>query len=116
MTTEMATDTELATKKCVACRGDVPPLTLEGAETWRKQTPEWTLSPDAKRIERAFKFKNFKEALAFVDKVGEIAEDEQHHPDVTFGWGYAAIVLQTHKIRGLHENDFIVAAKIDRIV
>lgn len=108
--------TELAGKTCVACRGDVPPLTREGAETWRKQTPEWTLSPDARRIERAFKFKNFREALAFVNKVGEIAEAEQHHPDVTFGWGYAAIVLQTHKIKGLHENDFIVAAKIDRIV
>lgn len=114
--TSAADTSGLAAKKCVACRGDVPPLTREGAESHRRETPEWTLSPDAKRIERAFKFKNFKEALAFVDKVGEIAEAEQHHPDVTFGWGYAAIVLQTHKIKGLHENDFIVAAKIDRIV
>jgi 4a-hydroxytetrahydrobiopterin dehydratase len=107
--------TELATKKCVACRGDVPPLTREGAESHQKQTPEWAISPDTKRIERAFKFKNFKQALAFVNKVGEIAETEGHHPDISFGWGYANIVLQTHSIGGLHENDFIVAAKIDRI-
>jgi 4a-hydroxytetrahydrobiopterin dehydratase len=105
----------LAAKSCVACRGDVPPLARESAERFRAQIPKWHLSIDATKIERAFKFKNFKEALAFVNKVGEIAEAEGHHPDITFGWGYASIALQTHKIKGLHENDFIVAAKIDKI-
>ena len=107
--------TELAQKSCVACKGGVPPLSRAEAEKLRAQTPEWKLSGDATKIERAFKFKNFREALAFVNRAGEIAEDEQHHPDISFGWGYATVVLQTHKIKGLHENDFIVAAKIDRI-
>lgn len=105
----------LARKSCVACRGDVPPLTREGAERLRVQVPKWHLSAEAAKIERAFKFKNFKEALAFVNKAGEIAETEGHHPDITFGWGYVSIALQTHKIKGLHENDFIIAAKIDKI-
>lgn len=105
----------LAGKSCTACRGGVPPLARSDAEKLRAQTPKWHLSTDAAKIERAFKFKNFKEALAFVNKVGEIAEAEGHHPDITFGWGYASIALQTHKIKGLHENDFIVAAKIDQI-
>jgi 4a-hydroxytetrahydrobiopterin dehydratase len=105
----------LAEKSCTACRGGVPPLSRTEAEKLRAQTPKWHLSPDATKVERAFKFKNFKEALAFVNKVGEIAEAEGHHPDITFGWGYASITLQTHKIKGLHENDFIVAAKIDKI-
>lgn len=105
----------LAGKSCIACRGDMPPLSRADAEKLRAQTPKWHLSADAAKIERAFKFRNFKEALAFVNKVGEIAEAEGHHPDITFGWGYASIVLQTHKIKGLHENDFIVAAKIDQI-
>jgi 4a-hydroxytetrahydrobiopterin dehydratase len=70
---------------------------------------------DAHRIERRFSFRNFREALSFVQKVGEIAESEGHHPDVQFGWGYATISLQTKKIKGLHENDFIMATKIDRL-
>jgi 4a-hydroxytetrahydrobiopterin dehydratase len=107
--------TELAAKSCTACRGGVPPLSREGAETWRKQTPEWKLIDEARKIERAFKFKNFREAQVFVNKVGEIAEAEQHHPDICFGWGYANITLHTHAIGGLHENDFIVAAKIDQL-
>ena len=69
----------------------------------------------AKRIERTFRFSNFREALAFVGKVGELAEREGHHPDVSFGWGYATVSLQTKKIKGLHENDFILASKIDRM-
>ena len=68
-----------------------------------------------KRIERTYKFKNFREALGFVDRVGGLAEDEGHHPDITFGWGYATISLHTHKIKGLHENDFIMAAKINQL-
>ncbi len=107
--------TELAEKSCVACKGGIPPLSRAEAERLRAQTPEWKLSVEATKIERTFKFKNFREALAFVNKIGEIAETEQHHPDITFGWGYATVALYTHKIKGLHENDFILAAKIDRI-
>jgi 4a-hydroxytetrahydrobiopterin dehydratase len=105
----------LSEKSCVACRGGVPPLDRAEAERLHAQIPEWTLKDDAHRIERTFRFKNFQEAMNFVTKVGQLAEAEQHHPDITFGWGYATIVLFTHKIKGLHENDFILAAKIDRV-
>jgi 4a-hydroxytetrahydrobiopterin dehydratase len=67
----------------------------------------------AHRIERTYRFKNFAEAYAFVQKVAELAETERHHPDVSFGWGYVTVSLQTKKIKGLHENDFIMAAKLD---
>ena len=70
---------------------------------------------DAHRIERTFRFRNFREALAFVQQVGELAETEGHHPDISFGWGRATVSLSTKKIKGLHENDFIMATKIDRI-
>jgi 4a-hydroxytetrahydrobiopterin dehydratase len=105
--------TELAGKSCVPCRGGVPPLPRAEAEGYLRQTPGWALVDDGKRIERTFKHKNFKEALAFVTRVGALAETEGHHPDITFGWGYARVSLHTHKIKGLHENDFIMAAKID---
>jgi 4a-hydroxytetrahydrobiopterin dehydratase len=105
----------LAEKTCTPCRGGVPPLTAQQAEELRSQSPEWALVDDAHRIERTFRFRDFREALAFVQKVGEIAESEGHHPDVNFGWGYATVSLRTKKIKGLHENDFIMAAKIDRL-
>ena len=73
------------------------------------------LQNDAHRIERKFKFRNFGEALRFVTQVGELAEAEGHHPDISFGWGHAEVSLETKKIKGLHENDFIMAAKIDRL-
>jgi 4a-hydroxytetrahydrobiopterin dehydratase len=104
---------ELAQKTCTPCRGGTPPLTRDEAEAYRKDAPDWELLDDGKRIERTFKFKNFKGALDFVDRVGALAEDEGHHPDLTFGWGYAKVSLFTHKIKGLHENDFIMAAKIN---
>ena len=69
----------------------------------------------AHRIEKTFRFGNFREALAFVQKVGELAEAEGHHPDISFGWGYGTVSLRTRKIRGLHENDFIMAAKVDQL-
>ncbi len=105
----------LVQKTCTPCRGGVPPLTREEAESLRGQAPDWALQDDAHRIERTFRFSNFREALTFVQEVGELAETEGHHPDVTFGWGYAKVSLQTKKIKRLHENDFIMAAKIDRI-
>jgi 4a-hydroxytetrahydrobiopterin dehydratase len=106
--------TELAAKTCTPCRGGVPPLARDQAEAYLDQAEGWQLLDDGKRIERRFKFRNFREALAFVDRVGALAEAEGHHPDITFGWGYATVSLHTHKIKGLHENDFIMAAKINR--
>ena len=106
---------DLAAKTCVPCRGGVPPLTKDEAKRYQKQAPEWKLLDDSKKIERQFKFGDFREALAFVNKVGEVAEREGHHPDINFGWGYATVSLFTHKIKGLHENDFIMASKIDRL-
>jgi 4a-hydroxytetrahydrobiopterin dehydratase len=103
----------LAEKKCTPCRGGIPPLTHEEAEHFRLQTPNWELRDDDHRIERAFSFRNFQEALGFVRNVGDLAETEGHHPDISFGWGYATISLRTKKIKGLHENDFIMASKID---
>ena len=105
----------LTEKSCTPCRGGIPPLTRERAEQLRAQASAWRLENDATRIERSFKFTNFRDALAFVDEVGALAETEGHHPDVHFGWGYATVSLQTKKIKGLHENDFIMAAKIDHI-
>jgi 4a-hydroxytetrahydrobiopterin dehydratase len=104
----------LSEKACTPCRGGVPPLNREEAQRLHVQASDWQLLDDAHRIERRFSFRNFREALSFVQKVGEIAESEGHHPDIQFGWGYAAISLQTKKIKGLHENDFIMATKIDR--
>jgi 4a-hydroxytetrahydrobiopterin dehydratase len=103
----------LAEKTCTPCRGGVPPLTPEEAEGYRAQAPEWLLLEDATRIERRFRFKDFREAFAFVARAAELAEAEGHHPDISFGWGYATVSLRTKKIKGLHENDFIMAAKLD---
>ena len=105
----------LVEKTCTPCRGGVPALTEEEAQVLREQAPDWILLDDAHRIERKFRFANFREALAFVQQAGELAEAEGHHPDVCFGWGYATVSLKTKKIKGLHENDFIMAAKIDRL-
>ena len=105
----------LASKTCTPCRGGTPPLTREQAELFHAQAPGWQLPEEAHRIERSFRFRNFREALTFVQEIGELAEAEGHHPNISFGWGNATISLQTKKIKGLHENDFIMATKIDRI-
>jgi 4a-hydroxytetrahydrobiopterin dehydratase len=105
----------LAEKTCTPCRGGVPPLTREEALRLQEQSPDWELSEDAHRIQRTFRFRNFRDALAFVQEVGELAETEGHHPDINFGWGYVTVFLSTKKIKGLHENDFIMASKIDRV-
>jgi 4a-hydroxytetrahydrobiopterin dehydratase len=107
--------TVLADKTCTPCRGGVPPLTPKEAEGYLVQAPDWSLMDDATRIERRFRFRDFREASAFVARAAELAEAEGHHPDITFGWGYATVSLRTKKIKGLHENDFIMAAKLDRI-
>jgi 4a-hydroxytetrahydrobiopterin dehydratase len=105
----------LADKACTPCRGGIPPLTPGEAARFHAQVPDWELRDDALRIERSFQFQNFREALAFVHQVGELAEAQRHHPDINFGWGYATVSLRTKKIKGLHENDFIMAGRIDRL-
>jgi 4a-hydroxytetrahydrobiopterin dehydratase len=105
----------LAEKNCTPCRGGIPPLTPEEAEGYHVQAPEWALRDEITRIERTYRFKNFAGASAFVRKAAELAEAEAHHPDISFGWGYATVSLRTKKIKGLHENDFIMAVKLDRI-
>lgn len=104
---------DLTQQKCVACEGGVTPFNQIEAEVLLKQIPGWVLSTDAKSISRHYEFKNFSEALVFVNKVGAIAESEGHHPDIELGWGKVNITLTTHAITGLSQNDFIVAAKID---
>jgi 4a-hydroxytetrahydrobiopterin dehydratase len=105
----------LAEKSCTPCRGGVPPLSEPEAAAYHIQAPEWKLLDQATRIERTYRFNNFREAFGFVERAAELAEAEGHHPDITFGWGYATVSLRTKKIKGLHENDFIMAAKLDRI-
>lgn len=108
--------TTLAGKHCVPCQGGLPPLSREDAKTKLEAIPQWQLNDDATTLVRRFEFKNFLLAADFVSQAGDIAEAEGHHPDITFGWGYAEITIQTHKINGLHENDFILAAKIGELV
>lgn len=105
----------LTQKKCVPCEGGVTALTQDEAKAMLKEVPGWEFANGGKAIHRKFKFGNFVEAHAFVNKVGTIAESEGHHPDITFGWGYANILLFTHAIGGLHDNDFIVASKINAL-
>ena len=102
-------------KHCVPCEGGVMPLFRTKAEEYLKDIPGWSLSEDAKKISKTFTFKNFKEALAFANRVGGVAEAERHHPDMLVGWGKVGITLTTHAIGGLSENDFIIAAKIDEL-
>jgi 4a-hydroxytetrahydrobiopterin dehydratase len=106
--------TALAEQTCTPCRGGIPPLSPEAAEQYLAQAPGWQLLDDSRKLQRKFWFSNFREALEFVRRVGELAEAERHHPEIMFGWGYATVSLQTKKIKGLHENDFIMAAKIGR--
>ena len=105
----------LAEKSCTPCRGGIPPLTEPEAGAYHTQAPQWQLLDQATRIERTYRFKNFDEAFGFVERAAALAEAEGHHPDIAFGWGYATVSLRTKKIKGLHENDFIMAVKLDRI-
>ena len=106
---------DLTQMKCVACRGGEPTVTDAQIAEYKPQIPEWQIveRENIKHLERTFKFKNFVEALAFTNKVGEIAEAEQHHPAIVTEWGAVTVRWWTHKIKGLHRNDFIMAAKTD---
>jgi 4a-hydroxytetrahydrobiopterin dehydratase len=105
---------QLADKKCVPCRGGVPSLKGKELAALHKSVPKWTVV-DEHHIRREFKFPDFQKALDFVNRVGAVAEEQGHHPDILLAWGKAEITLWTHKINGLTESDFIMAAKIDRL-
>ena len=104
----------LADKTCVPCRGGVPPLKGAALAKLRSELPGWQVV-DEHHLSRSFKFPDFKSALEFVNRVGAIAEEQGHHPDILLSWGKAEITLWTHAVDGLTESDFIVAAKIDRL-
>lgn len=106
---------ELMDKKCLPCEGGVPPLSSEKILELLKQTPGWMVILDNKAITKRFEFKNFARTMAFVNAVAFIATQEDHHPDVEFGYNYCRITYTTHAIDGLSENDFICAAKIERL-
>ncbi|MCH8010679.1 MAG: 4a-hydroxytetrahydrobiopterin dehydratase [Candidatus Marinimicrobia bacterium] len=108
---------ELTKMKCVACRKGAPTVTEEEVAEFKPQVPDWDIveREGINRLERAFSFKNFVEALAFTNRVGELAEEEDHHPALLTEWGKVMVTWWTHKIRGLHQNDFIMAAKTDRL-
>jgi len=105
---------KLAEKTCVPCRGGVPPLTAEEILPLHAEVQQWAVI-NSHHLEREFKFPDFKAALEFVNKAGAIAEEQGHHPDIYLAWGKVRITIWTHKIEGLTESDFILAAKIDRV-
>ena len=110
--------TDLSQKKCIPCRGGIPSFDISEIHKYLKKVNGWDVKKNKDEvyfIEKNFKFKNFLESKKFVDEVGNIAENENHHPDIIFGWGYALVQIFTHKIKGLVESDFILAAKINKI-
>ena len=110
--------TELADKKCIPCEGGIPSFDLKEIHKYLKKIDGWDVKTDDSKtyyLIKEFKFQNFLESQTFVNKVGNLAESESHHPDIWFGWGYAKIKIFTHAIKGLHESDFVLAAKVDRI-
>lgn len=106
--------TDLAQKTCVPCRGGVPPMSGRELASYLDQVSGWTVIGEH-HLQKEFKFPNFVKALAFVNRVGAVAEEQGHHPDIYLAWGKAEIKLWTHKIDGLTESDFIMAAKIDKL-
>ena len=108
---------ELVKLKCAACRGDFPKLSDEEIQNLIGEVPEWQVLEEEgiKKLARVYRFKNFREAIQFTDKIAEIAEQEDHHPLIQTEWGKVKLMWWTHKIRGLHKNDFIMAAKSDLI-
>lgn len=107
---------QLEEKRCVPCKGGIPPLTETQAKELLAKVDGWELIDAATRIRRMFRFANFVEAQEFAVNVGRLAEDQGHHPDICYGWGYCTVVFYTHKIGGLHENDFIMAARVNALL
>jgi 4a-hydroxytetrahydrobiopterin dehydratase len=109
---------DLSKKKCVSCNGNTVPFDTTEIHKYLKKVDGWDVKSDVKKsfyLNKNFKFKNFSESQTFVNQVSNIAEQENHHPDILFGWGYCKIKIFTHAIKGLAESDFILAAKIDKI-
>ena len=109
---------DLLNKKCVPCEGGILPFDISEIHKYQKKVDGWDVKKNTKEIyflEKNFIFKNFVNSQEFINRVGKISEEEGHHPDIFFGWGYAKITITTHAIEGLSENDFILAAKIDSI-
>ena len=109
---------DLHKKNCIPCRGGIPPFDISEIHKFLKKVDGWDVKQKDNEIyflEKNFTFKNFNESQKFVNEVGNIAESQGHHPDIKFGWGYAEISISTHAIKGLSENDFILASKIDKI-
>jgi len=109
---------DLDQKNCIPCRGGIPPFDIFEIHKYLKKVDGWDVKQNKENfyfLEKNFKFTNFFESQKFVNDVGKIAENQNHHPDITFGWGYAKIQIFTHKINGLVESDFILAAKINKI-
>ena len=113
----MGPDLDLTRVSCEPCRGGVPPLGADEVARLKPQVPDWEVAEEEgiPRLRRDFKFRNFREALDFAVKVGELAEREGHHPDLHVAWGRVRVETWTHKIKGLHRNDFVLAAKSDAI-
>ena len=110
---------DLVKKKCVPCEGGAIPFDISEIHKYQKKVDGWDIIKNEKKIfylYKKYEFKNFLESQIFINKIGEISENEGHHPDISFGWGYAEIKITTHAIEGLSENDFILAAKIDQII
>ena len=109
---------DLSNKKCVPCEGGIPAFSIDQINDFLKKVDNWSVNEDVKDkfyLIKEFNFKNFVSSQDFVNKVGDLAETEGHHPDISFGWGYAKVKIYTHAIGGLAESDFILAAKIDKI-
>ena len=109
-----ATTMDLSARTCVPCKGGVPPLTAAQMAPLLAEVPKWRVI-DGHHIERNFAFPDFKTALAFTNRVGDVAEAQGHHPDIHLSWGSVVVTIWTHKVGGLTESDFILAAKIDRL-
>ena len=110
---------DLSEKKCIPCEGGIPSFDISEIHKYLKKVDGWDVKKDSNEsyyIIKEFKFENFLLSLSFVNKIGDLAEQEGHHPDIWFGWGYAKIKIFTHAINGLHESDFVLAAKIDKLV
>ena len=110
---------DLVNKKCIPCERNIPTFNIDEIHKYLKKVDGWDVKEDKSSsfyLSKEFKFKNFIESQNFINKVGKIAEKEGHHPDIWFGWGYAKIKIFTHSIKGLAQNDFILAAKIDKII
>ena len=106
---------KLQQQACRPCQGGIPPMSAEQAHEMLAATPGWELVESATKLRRTFTFANFLQAQDFAVQVGQLAEQQGHHPDISYGWGFCQVIFYTHKIGGLHQNDFIMAAKVNAL-